>query len=80
MWTPWLVYDHYPRRKGPISIMYIIKKAMMGLTCVLMCYILHTQYILPSVEQGLKIGFLELMFREMPPSIILLLFIFYLTF
>ena len=48
MFTPWLVYDVYPRRDS-ISIMYIIKKSFCGLTSVLICYIVYTEYILPTI-------------------------------
>lgn len=79
MWTPWLVYDVYPR-KDSISLIYILKKSVMLLTCVLMCYIIHTEYTQPPIEQGLGINILELIFREMLPTTIILIFMFFLVF
>lgn len=57
MWTPWLVYDNYPRRKS-ISIIYIIKKSIMGGTGIIMAYIIHTDYIMPHIGKGSTIPLL----------------------
>lgn len=48
MWTPWLVYDIYPRRNN-INILFIIKRSIMTVICVLMTYIIHTEYIMPVI-------------------------------
>lgn len=41
MWTPWLVYDIYPR-KDNISISYILQKSIITIVCILMAYLIHT--------------------------------------
>ena len=41
MWTPWLVYDVYPR-KDNISIRYILQKSIITIVCILMAYLIHT--------------------------------------
>lgn len=79
MLTPWLVYDVYPRRTS-ISIWYITKKIIFALTSILMCYILYTEYIIPPIEMGLKISFIELLFIEILPGTIIIMFIFFVTF
>lgn len=79
MWTPWLVYDVYPR-KSERSILYIIKKSAITIIAVLMIYLLHTEYLMPVIESGYKYNQLELMFRCMLPSTLLLVILFYLVF
>ena len=41
MWTPWLVYDAYPR-KDSISFLYIVKKSATTAVCIITAYIIHT--------------------------------------
>lgn len=79
MWTPWLVYDQYPR-KNSISFLYIFQKSATCIIGVMTSYIIHTEYIIPHLEMGYKISFLEFMCVEMLPSITLILLMFFLTF
>lgn len=48
MWTPWLVYDIYPR-KSSISYFYIIKKCIITITCIIMAYMIHTEYVMTII-------------------------------
>jgi hypothetical protein len=48
MFTPWLVYDVYPR-KDRISVSYIIKKSITTVFTIIMAYLIHTEYILPII-------------------------------
>ena len=57
MFTPWLVYDVYPR-KDKISISYIIKKSITTIFTITMAYLIHTEYILPIIESSHKYGHL----------------------
>lgn len=79
MWTPWLVYDTYPR-KDSISILYILKKSIITIICILMAYIIHTEYLIPIIESGHKYGHVELILRCMLPSTFLLVLMFYIVF
>ena len=45
-----------------------------------MSYIIHTEYILSTIELGIKVGYIELILKVMLPSTILIILLFYLTF
>ena len=62
MWTPWLVYDVYPR-KNTISVIYILKKTLVGIFIVFTSYILFTEYVQPWIEMGNQINIIELIVR-----------------
>ena len=62
MLTPWIVYDQYPR-KSTISWWYVVKKVIITGFLVLVAYLLHTEYIIPWIEQGHNISFIELILR-----------------
>ena len=79
MWTPCLVYDVYPR-KQTISYFYILKKCIITLTCIIMSYMIHTEYVMSTIELGNKISYPELILRVMLPSTILIILLFYITF
>lgn len=79
MWTPWLVYDIYPR-KANISVFYIAKKSVITIVCILMAYVIHTEYLIPIIESGHKYAHIELILRCMLPSTFLFILLFYIVF
>ena len=79
MWTPWIVYDVYPRKETR-SLVYIVKKSFLCLMFVLSAYIISTEYIMPPIEMGSQLSFFELLLMEMLPTTMLLLVLFYVTF
>lgn len=79
MWTPWLVYDDYPRR-STISIRYIIKKCITTFVVLLMIYIIHTDYILPEIESSSSYSYVQFIFKCMLPMTLTLFLMFYVIF
>lgn len=79
MWTPWLVYDTYPRRNS-ISIIYIVRKSIAIIFSLMMTYIIHTQYIIPLLEEGSNYNQLKLMFKGMLPGTFVFVLMFYIVF
>lgn len=47
---------------------------------IIAAYIIHTDYIMPNIEQGHKVGYVELIMRCMLPVTILLILLFYIVF
>lgn len=45
-----------------------------------MAYLVHTEYIMPVIESGIKYNQLELMFKSMLPSTFILLLFFFIVF
>lgn len=80
MWTPWLVYKKYPRRKGPIRIKYILSKMAFGFTGIIVSYIIWTEYYMPWVYMGANINIVELIARDMLPGIAFIIVVFHVVF
>lgn len=54
MWTPWLVYADYPRRKT-INYTYAFKKAFNTIMVLMVMYMVHTSFMQPWIEIGSSI-------------------------
>ena len=80
LWTPVLTYSETYPRLATRDYGYILKKCVVTLLNIMAAYMIHTDYILPHIEQGDRIGFLELLMRCMLPVTILLIVIFFIVF
>jgi hypothetical protein len=79
MFTPWLVYSEYPRRKT-INWFYIVKKVLISAMLLIALYLINSEYIQPWIHMAGSITALELILRLMLPTTISLILIFYLVF
>jgi hypothetical protein len=62
MFTPWLVYANYPRKKT-ISWIYVLKKGVTIPIVIIIMYMIFSQYMLPYIKKGDSITFVELVCR-----------------
>ncbi len=79
MWTPWLVYDCYPRRKT-ISFIYILRKSVITIFSLIMTYIIHTEYIIPLLYEGSNYPQLKIMLKGMLPGTFIFFLMFFIVF
>lgn len=51
MFTPWLVYAEYPRRKS-INYFYVAKKMGMAAVLLITLYLIHSEFIQPWIHRA----------------------------
>lgn len=57
--------------------MYIISKCVYTLTCIVIAYIMISDFVIPSIEKGEEINAIELLLRICLPMCIFWILIFY---
>jgi sterol O-acyltransferase len=80
MIIPVLVYDYQYPLKANRDYFYIGKTLLSVCICILACYLLETDYIIPFVQMGKRISFYELLSRSILPVTLILVLIFYIVF
>lgn len=79
MLTPWLVYADYPR-KTTRSIPYIAKKGFSFAFLLILLYLLHSEYILPVIQRGSGVSYVEMVLTLMLPVTMFEILGFYMVF
>ena len=79
MFTPWLVYAFYPRRKH-INGLYLLKKGAKVMMLFVLIYLIHSEWIQPWVQRTSQVTAIELVLRLTLPSTVFVVLCFYLVF